>query len=80
MFEKMFEKAIKEKRSTMVCLTKMLYKSDIYIIVPRKTRSEDYQGVLLGVADDINTMSCPIIFKINKIELTMHTSCYWVLD
>ena len=29
----------------------MVYKSDIYIIVPRKARSEDQQGVLLGVAN-----------------------------
>ena len=25
-------------------------------------------------------MSCPIIFNSNTIELTVHTSCYWVLD
>ena len=25
-------------------------------------------------------MSCPIKVNINKIELTMHTSCYCILD
>ena len=25
-------------------------------------------------------MSCPIKVNSNSIELTVHTSCYWVLD
>ena len=25
-------------------------------------------------------LSCPIIFNSNKIKLTVHTSCVWVLD
>ena len=29
---------------------------------------------------DINTMSCPIKSNSNTIELTVHTSCYCVLD
>ena len=29
---------------------------------------------------DINTMSCPIKVNGNTIELTVHTSCYCVLD
>ena len=29
---------------------------------------------------DINTMSCPIKVNSNTIELTVHTSCYCVLD
>ena len=41
MFENMFEK---------------FYKSDIYIIVPRKAKSEDWQGVLLGVTLKTNTI------------------------
>ena len=35
---------------------------------------------LMKFIDDMNTMSCPIIFNSNTMELTMHTSCYWVLD
>ena len=31
MFEKMFEKALKEKRSTMVCSTEMLYARKMYL-------------------------------------------------
>ena len=29
---------------------------------------------------DINTMLCPFKDNSNKIELTVHTSCYCVLD
>ena len=28
----------------------------------------------------INTVSCPIIDNTNTIELTLHTSCYYVLN
>ena len=30
--------------------------------------------------DEINNVFCPIIFNSNTIEITVHTSCYWVLD
>ena len=39
-----------------------------------------YNEFLIKFQDDINTMLCPKIFKSNTIELTVHTSCYWVLD
>ena len=32
------------------------------------------------IVNFINTMSCPIKVNRNTIKLTMHTSCYWVLD
>ena len=28
----------------------------------------------------MNTVLCPIILNSNTTELTVHTSCYWVLD
>ena len=30
------------------------------------------------ILNDINTMLCPIKVNSNTIELTVHTSCYWV--
>ena len=33
-----------------------------------------------NILNDINTMLCPVKNNSNKIELTVHTSCYWVLD
>ena len=53
MFEKMLRKALKEKRSTMVCSTEMLYARKMLqisvfedstkncILIPRKPGSED---------------------------------------
>ena len=35
---------------------------------------------IMNILNDINTMSCPIENNSNTIELTVHTSCYWVLD
>ena len=34
----------------------------------------------MNILNDINTMSCPIKVNSNTIELTVHTSCYCVLD
>ena len=35
---------------------------------------------LMNILNDINTMSYPIKNNSNTIELTLHTSCYFVLD
>ena len=35
---------------------------------------------LMNIINDINTMLCPIKNNSNTIELTVPTSCYWVLD
>ena len=34
---------------------------------------------LMNILNDINTLSCPMKRDNNKIELTVHTSCYWSL-
>ena len=30
------------------------------------------------IINDLNTMSCPIKVNSNSIELTVHTSCFWI--
>ena len=37
-------------------------------------------GVTWVPGVDINTTSCPIKVKSNTIEITVHTSCYCILD
>ena len=39
-----------------------------------------YNEFLMNILNDINTMSFPIKSNSNTIELTVHISCYWVLD
>ena len=39
-----------------------------------------YNEFLMKLAIDINTMLCPLKVISNTIELTVHTSCYFVLD
>ena len=39
-----------------------------------------YNELLMNILHDINTVSCTIKVNSNTIELTMHTSCYCVLD
>ena len=39
-----------------------------------------YDEFLMTILNEINMMSCPIKNNSNKIELTVQTFCYWVLD
>ena len=38
-----------------------------------------YIAFLMKILNDKKAMSCPIKNNSNTIELTLHTSCYWVL-
>ena len=39
-----------------------------------------YIELLMNILNDINTMLCPIKNNSNTIELTVHRTCYWVID
>ena len=36
-----------------------------------------YNEFIMNINNDINSLSCPSESNSNKIELTVHTSCYW---
>ena len=38
-----------------------------------------YNEFIMNILNDINTPSCPSKNKSKKMELAVHTSCYWGL-
>ena len=68
------------KKSNMECM--VIYLMDVDVIDNMKcvciiTATTVWNT---GETGDINIMSCPIKANSNTIELTVHASCYWVLD
>ena len=77
-------------RSCLKNLKLNIFKSDLFPPCKNRTslvlRYSLYKDLPIGSSDIfsygkpenpvVNTLSCPIIFKSNTIELTVHTSCY----
>ena len=38
-----------------------------------------YNEIIIDIVNDINTLLCPGKSNNKRIELTVHTSCYWGL-